>query len=82
MTRGLPPEEAAARCGNVLSEIGTVVVGMDTTLKLTLGAVLAGGHVLFEDLPGLGKTLAAKTMAQALGLEFRRLQLHIPAHVR
>lgn len=74
MTRGLPPEEAAARCGNVLSEIGTVVVGMDTTLKLALGAVLAGGHVLFEDLPGLGKTLAAETMAQALGLEFRRLQ--------
>ncbi|GAB3545823.1 MoxR family ATPase [Arthrobacter tumbae] len=74
MTRSLTPEQAAARCGDVLSEIGTVVVGVDATLKLALGAVLAGGHVLFEDLPGLGKTLAAKTMAQALGLGFRRLQ--------
>ncbi|GAB3532581.1 MoxR family ATPase [Arthrobacter tecti] len=74
MSQSLTPEDAATRCGDVLREVGTVVVGMDTTLKLALGAVLAGGHVLFEDLPGLGKTLAAKTMAQALGLDFRRLQ--------
>lgn len=74
MTHSLTPQDAAARCSDILNEIGTVVVGMDATLKLALGAVLAGGHVLFEDLPGLGKTLAAKTMAQALGLGFRRLQ--------
>ncbi|WP_258069799.1 MoxR family ATPase [Arthrobacter sp. SX1312] len=58
----------------VLARAGTVVVGAEGALRLALAAVLAGGHVLFEDLPGLGKTLAAKTLAQALGLDFRRLQ--------
>ncbi len=65
----------AARAGQeVLDRTGTVVVGATQPLRLALAAVLAGGHVLFEDLPGLGKTLAAKTLAQALGLDFRRLQ--------
>ena len=65
----------AARIGHeILARTGTVVVGAEGALRLALAAVLAGGHVLFEDLPGLGKTLAAKTLAQALGLDFRRLQ--------
>ncbi|MFI7677675.1 AAA family ATPase [Actinophytocola sp. NPDC049390] len=58
----------------VRSAVGTVVVGRDRTLRLALAAVLAGGHVLFEDVPGLGKTLMARSLAQALGLEFRRIQ--------
>jgi MoxR-like ATPase len=41
---------------------------------LILAAILAGGHVLIEDLPGLGKTLTARTFAQVLGLDFRRVQ--------
>ncbi|BBE23254.1 MoxR-like ATPase [Arthrobacter sp. MN05-02] len=68
------PLEAARVARQVLDRTGTVVVGAEEPLRLALAAVLAGGHVLFEDLPGLGKTLAAKTLAQALGLEFRRLQ--------
>jgi MoxR-like ATPase len=64
-----------ARLGRaVLDRVGTVVVGMREPLELALGAVLAGGHVLFEDAPGLGKTLAARSLATALGLDFRRLQ--------
>src|SRR5690606_26789578 len=47
---------------------------MDRTLRLALATILAGGHVLFEDVPGLGKTLAARSLATALGLEFGRLQ--------
>jgi MoxR-like ATPase len=43
-------------------------------LELVLAGILAGGHVLLEDLPGLGKTLTARCFAQALGLDFRRLQ--------
>ncbi|NLE98622.1 MAG: MoxR family ATPase [Propionibacterium sp.] len=43
-------------------------------MTLVLAGILAGGHVLLEDLPGLGKTLAARTLAQALGLEFTRAQ--------
>ncbi|HEX6352138.1 MoxR family ATPase [Actinophytocola sp.] len=58
----------------VLATVGEVVVGRDRTLRLALAAVLAGGHVLFEDVPGLGKTLMARSLAQALGLEFRRIQ--------
>jgi len=58
----------------VLAEVGPVVVGMEKPLRTALAAVLAGGHVLFEDVPGLGKTLAARSLASALGLDFARLQ--------
>jgi len=69
------PAPQVARLGDaVLAEVGTVVVGMTQPLRLALAAILAGGHVLFEDVPGLGKTLAARSLATALGLDFRRLQ--------
>jgi MoxR-like ATPase len=70
----LPVHEVSRLCRRVLAAVGTVVVGMDTALRTALAAILAGGHVLFEDVPGLGKTLAARSLASALGLEFRRLQ--------
>jgi MoxR-like ATPase len=70
----LPVADVARLSQAVLSEVGTVVVGMRSALRTALAAILAGGHVLFEDVPGLGKTLAARSMATALGLEFRRLQ--------
>jgi MoxR-like ATPase len=66
--------EVASLGAAVLAEVGSVVVGMRTTLRTALAAILAGGHVLFEDVPGLGKTLAARSLATALGLDFRRLQ--------
>ncbi len=66
--------EVARLSDRVLAEVGTVVVGMESALRVALAAVLAGGHVLFEDVPGLGKTLAARSLAGALGLDFRRLQ--------
>ena len=58
----------------VLDAVGTVVVGKRDALELVLAGLLAGGHVLLEDRPGLGKTLTARSLAQALGLSFRRLQ--------
>ena len=58
----------------ILGAVRTVVVGMDDPVEIALATVLAGGHVLFEDVPGLGKTLAARSLASALGLGFRRLQ--------
>ena len=70
-----PTPEQIARTGrDVLSAVGRVVVGMDEALTIALSAILAGGHVLFEDLPGLGKTVAARSLAGALGLDFARLQ--------
>ncbi len=58
----------------VLDRVGQAVVGKRAELTLVLAAVLAGGHVLLEDYPGLGKTLAARSFAQTLGLTFRRIQ--------
>jgi MoxR-like ATPase len=63
-----------ANCEAVLDEIQRVVVGRRPALTLILTAVLARGHVLIEDLPGLGKTLIARSFAAALGLEFKRVQ--------
>jgi MoxR-like ATPase len=58
----------------IRAEVATAVVGMEQAIELALAAVLAGGHTLFEDVPGLGKTLAARSIATAIGLDFRRLQ--------
>ncbi len=58
----------------VLDEVERAVVGKRPALTLVLCGVLAGGHVLLEDLPGLGKTLAARSFAQTLGLTFTRAQ--------
>lgn len=70
----LPVTTTAARCEAVLDEIQRVVVGRRPALTLIQTALLAGGHVLIEDLPGLGKTLIARCFAAALGLEFTRVQ--------
>ncbi len=58
----------------VMDEVGRAVVGKRSLLEMVMAAVLAGGHVLFEDLPGLGKTLIARSFATALGLDFKRIQ--------
>jgi len=72
--QALPPYEVGRLAGAVLDSVGSVVVGKRDSLELVLAGILAGGHVLLEDLPGLGKTLTARSFAQALGLDFRRLQ--------
>ncbi len=58
----------------VLDEVEVAVVGKRGPLTLVLAAILAGGNVLLEDFPGLGKTLAARSFAQTLGLDFARAQ--------
>ncbi|MBB2988841.1 MoxR-like ATPase [Mycolicibacterium iranicum] len=68
------PAVTTERCEAVLDEIGRAVVGKRAALNLILITILARGHVLVEDLPGLGKTLIAKSFAAALGLEFTRVQ--------
>lgn len=73
-TEPLPVAAIADLAHQVLAEVSTVVVGMSEPLRVALAAILAGGHVLFEDVPGLGKTLAARSLAGALGLDFTRLQ--------
>jgi MoxR-like ATPase len=65
---------AHRRLNAVLDEVDTVIVGKRAATEVVLAGILAGGHVLMEDYPGLGKTLAARTFARALGLEFTRAQ--------
>ncbi|MFI7435614.1 AAA family ATPase [Micromonospora haikouensis] len=72
--RTVPAAEVGRLARAVLDAVGSVVVGKREALELVLAGILAGGHVLLEDLPGLGKTLTARSFAQALGLDFRRLQ--------
>src|SRR6266540_3977954 len=55
-------------------EIGKVIVGHDEIVEGTLTALIAGGHVLLEGVPGLGKTLLVRTLADALRLKFHRIQ--------
>ena len=64
-----------ARMGErVLAEVEQIIVGKPEAVKMVLLGVLASGHILIEDLPGLGKTLLARTFATVLGLEFTRVQ--------
>ena len=70
----MPVTATSAQSEAVLDEIERAVVGKRSALTLILTTVLARGHVLIEDLPGLGKTLIARSFAAALGLGFTRVQ--------
>lgn len=67
-------EEARERLQAVHAAVHTAVVGRDAAVQLVSVGLVADGHLLFEDLPGLGKTLTAKSFAKALGLGFSRVQ--------
>jgi MoxR-like ATPase len=69
-----PATETTTLCDAVLNEVERAVVGKRAALTLILTTVLANGHVLIEDLPGMGKTLIARSFAAALGLRFTRVQ--------
>ncbi|MGE5273081.1 MAG: AAA family ATPase [Verrucomicrobiota bacterium] len=66
--------DVAERANRLLDEVERAVVGKRDALELVLLGLLADGHVLIEDFPGLAKTLIARSFAQATGLEFGRIQ--------
>ncbi len=68
------PTEARALADKIRASIRTAVVGREYAVEAILTGVIADGHLLLEDLPGLGKTLLARSFAQALGLGFQRVQ--------
>jgi MoxR-like ATPase len=70
----LQPTEVSALGATVIQEVERAVVGKRLLLEQMMAAVLAGGHILLEDYPGLAKTLIAHSFAIALGLEFKRIQ--------
>lgn len=61
-------------CKRIMENISRVIVGKNQSIELLLVALLADGHVLIEDIPGLGKTLIAKSLAKSMGGTFRRVQ--------
>ena len=67
-------DEVASLCRKVIAEVERGVVGKRPLLEMVMATALSGGHVLFEDFPGLGKTLIARSFATALGLSFKRIQ--------
>ena len=58
----------------IVGQIGSVVLGKETQIRLALTCLLAKGHLLIEDIPGIGKTTLAKVLSKCLGLNFRRIQ--------
>lgn len=58
----------------VVDNIGRVIVGKESVIRLLLTALLAGGHCLIEDVPGVGKTMLVRATAKSLGCEFKRIQ--------
>lgn len=79
MQSGEPPAEATIRtlavdAEKMLRMVSSVVVAPERTLRLALLGLFARGHVLLEDLPGVGKTLIGKTVAQSIACDFKRIQ--------
>ncbi len=66
--------QTSALCNQVITEIERAIVGKRAALEMVMASILAGGHVLLEDYPGLGKTLVARSFAAVLGLDFKRIQ--------
>lgn len=58
----------------IIAKTSEVILGKEQQIKLSLACILAKGHLLIEDLPGMGKTTLAHTLAQVLGLQFQRVQ--------
>ena len=64
----------AQMAGSIKANVEKVLVGKGEVIELTLAAVLSGGHVLVEDVPGIGKTTLARSLAESLKCSFRRIQ--------
>ncbi|MEM1263282.1 MAG: MoxR family ATPase [Pseudomonadota bacterium] len=66
--------DAPAALQRVLDQLATIVLDKPQQLRLAVACVLAGGHLLIEDLPGVGKTTLARALATTLGLDYKRIQ--------
>ena len=70
----MPTTEAATKIREVVEQIETVIVGKRETVEQAIVALLCNGHLLIEDIPGVGKTTLAKTLALCLSSDFKRIQ--------
>ena len=67
-------EEAGETCQQVVNQVKKVIVGKEPVLEKVMLAILANSHILFEDYPGLAKTLLARSFAMSMGCDFSRIQ--------
>jgi len=70
----LKVEEAGEKCQQVVNQVKKVIVGKEPVLEKVMLAILANSHILFEDYPGLAKTLLARSFAMSMGCDFSRIQ--------
>ncbi|EAC6409938.1 MoxR family ATPase [Listeria monocytogenes] len=66
--------EPSIKINEIINEVEKVIVGKRHVVKLSLTALLAGGHVLLEDVPGVGKTMMVRTLSKTIGVSFKRIQ--------
>ncbi len=67
-------KQVAVISNKVIAEVEKAIIGKHDLIRTVMTAILADGHILLEDFPGLGKTLLANTFATALGIQFKRIQ--------
>jgi len=67
-------EAVARKCTQISDSVETVIVGKRATVRLALAGLLARGHILIEDIPGVGKTMLAKSIARSIGGTYKRIQ--------
>jgi MoxR-like ATPase len=72
--QALAPAQAAHLLQQVSDQVGRIILGKEVQVRLTLACLLARGHLLIEDIPGVGKTTLAHALASTLGLKFQRIQ--------
>src|SRR6187200_1784062 len=74
MNKPLAARPLAVRLAELVGQLGTIIVGKRHQIEDCVACLLAGGHLLIEDVPGVGKTTLAHALAVSLGLKFSRTQ--------
>ena len=74
MVHGASPTPKADQIGQLIDQVSTIIVGKREQVTLSVICLLAGGHLLIEDVPGVGKTTLSQALARSLGLSFSRVQ--------